>query len=174
MVRDNYNVAEFDYGCGLGSSPVSDTGVFGVNEDRAYEEGNDEYDVNDDCNGDAGAEADGHASSFQTLNRVLENEQGIYVSAQVPSCDVSNNPDVETLDESSLVHYHLPLTPQFEHVKNLGIVVASGWTPWVQHTNVYSSGEFVVGQVFNSKFDFQEAAKIYSIKAHQEFVVVAS
>ena len=38
----------------------------------------------------------------------------------------------------------------------------------------YSSGEFVVGQVFHSKFDLQEAAKIYSIKAHQEFVVVAS
>ena len=119
-------------------------------------------------------EADGHASSFQTLNQVLENEQGIYVFAQAPSCDVSNNPDVETLDESSPVHYHLPPTPQFEHVENLGIVVASDWTPWVQHTTGYSSGEFVVGQVFNSKSDLQEAAKIYSIKAHQEFVVVAS
>ena len=108
------------------------------------------------------------------MNQILENEQGIYVSVQVPSCDVSNNPDAETLDESSPVHYHLPPTPQFEHVENLGIVVASGWTPWVQHTTNYSSGEFVVGQVFNSKFDLQEAAKIYSIKAHQEFVVVAS
>ena len=38
----------------------------------------------------------------------------------------------------------------------------------------YSSGEFVVGQVFNFKFALQEATKIYSIKAHQEFVVVAS
>ena len=36
------------------------------------------------------------------------------------------------------------------------------------------SGEFVVEQVFNSKFDLQEAAKIYSIRAHKEFVVVAS
>ena len=44
----------------------------------------------------------------------------------------------------------------------------------MQHTTGYSSGEFVVGQVFNSKSDLQEAAKIYSIKAHQEFVVVAS
>ena len=44
----------------------------------------------------------------------------------------------------------------------------------MQHTTGYSSGEFVVGQVFNSKFDLQEAVKIYSIKAYQEFVVVAS
>ena len=44
----------------------------------------------------------------------------------------------------------------------------------MQHTTGYSSREFVVGQVLNSKFDLQEAAKIYSIKAHQEYVVVAS
>ena len=43
----------------------------------------------------------------------------------------------------------------------------------MQHTTGYSGREFVVGQVFNSKSDLQEAAKIYSIKAHQEFVVVA-
>ena len=89
-------------------------------------------------------------------------------------CDVSNNPDVETLDESSPVHYHLPPTPQFEHVENLGNVISSVWTLWVQHSTGYSSGEFVVGKVFNSKSDLQEAAKIYSIKAHQEFVIVAS
>ena len=44
----------------------------------------------------------------------------------------------------------------------------------MQHTTGYSSGEFVVDQVFNSKSDLQEAANIYSIKAHQEFVVVSS
>ena len=44
----------------------------------------------------------------------------------------------------------------------------------MQHTTGYSSGEFIIGQVFSSKFDLQEATKIYSIKAHQEFVVVAS
>ena len=44
----------------------------------------------------------------------------------------------------------------------------------MQHTTNYSSGEFVVDQVFNSKFDLQEVAKIHLIKAHQEFVVVAS
>ena len=104
----------------------------------------------------------------------MENEQGIYVSAHVSSCDVSNNLDAETLDESSPVHYHLPPTPQFEHVENLGNVISSVWTPWVQHSTGYSSREFVVGQVFNSKSDLQEVAKIYSIKAHQEFVIIAS
>ena len=44
----------------------------------------------------------------------------------------------------------------------------------MQHTASYSSGEFVVGQVFSFKYDLQEAAKIYSIKAHQEFVIVAA
>ena len=44
----------------------------------------------------------------------------------------------------------------------------------MQHTIGYSSGEFVIGQVFNSKSDLQEATNIYSIKAHQEFVVVVS
>ena len=67
LVCDNYNVPEFDYGCRPSSGLIPDTGVFGVDEDRAYEEGNDEY-VDDDCNGDVDVEADGHASSFQTLN----------------------------------------------------------------------------------------------------------
>ena len=44
----------------------------------------------------------------------------------------------------------------------------------MQHSTSYLRREFVIGQVFNSKSDLQEAAKIYSIKAHQEFVVVAS
>ena len=42
----------------------------------------------------------------------------------------------------------------------------------MQNTTGYSSGDF--GQVFNCKFDLQEAAKIYSIKAHQEFIIIAS
>ena len=83
LVCDNYNVPEFDYGCGPSSGSIPNTEVFGVDEDRASEEGNDEYDedVDDDYNGDADIEADGHASSFRTLNQVLEN-------AQAPSCDV--------------------------------------------------------------------------------------
>ena len=83
----------------------------------------------------------------------MENEQGIYVSVHVASCDVSNKSDAEELDESSLVHYHLPPSPQFEHIQNFGNAISSDWTPWVQHTTGYSSGEFVAAQVFNSKFD---------------------
>ena len=54
LVRDNYNVAEFDYGCGPRSGPVLDTGVYGDDEDCAYEEANDESDedVDDESNGD--------------------------------------------------------------------------------------------------------------------------
>ena len=44
----------------------------------------------------------------------------------------------------------------------------------MKHTTRYSCGESVVGQVFNSKSTLREAIKIFSIKAHKEFVVVAS
>ena len=104
----------------------------------------------------------------------MENEQGIYVFAHAASCYISNNPDVKESDESSAVQYHLPPSPQFKHVENFRNVISSYWTPWVNHTTRYSSGEFIVGEVLNSKFALQEAANIYSIKAHQEFVVVAS
>ena len=67
--------------------------------------------------------------------------------------DVSNNLDDEDLDESPPVQYHLAPSPQFENVENLGNVISSYWTPWVKHSTRYSSGEFVVGQVFNSKSD---------------------
>ena len=129
LVHENYNVVEFGYGYGPSSGPVPDTRVFGDDEDCAYEKSNNEYDedvddecngdvdVDDECNGDADVEAYGHASSFRTFNQVLENEQKIYVSAQAPSCDVSNNPDAETLDESSPIHYHLPPMPQLNMLK---------------------------------------------------------
>ena len=70
LVRDNYNVAEFDYGCGSSSSPVPDIGVYGDDEDCAYEEANDEYDedADDESNGDGDVQADGHVSSFQIFN----------------------------------------------------------------------------------------------------------
>ena len=154
LVRENDNVVEFDYGCRPSNGPVPDTnkcGVYGDDEDCEYEETNDESDedIDDESNGDLDVQADGHVSSFKTFNQVLENEQGIYVFAHATCCDVSNNPDVEELDESSLVHYHSPPSPQFEHVENFDNVISSDWTPWMQHTTDYSSGEFVVGQVFS-------------------------
>ena len=46
--------------------------------------------------------------------------------------------------------------------------------PW-ENTNIGNSGgEFMVGQVFNLKVDLQHAAKLYSISAHQKYVVVSS
>ena len=82
LVCENYNVAKFDYGCGPSSGPIPDTGVYGDDEDCAYEEANDESDedVDDESNGDLDVHADGYVSSFQTFNQVLENEQGIYVT----------------------------------------------------------------------------------------------
>ena len=70
LVRDNYNVAKFDYGCGLSSGPVPDTRVYGDDEDCAYEEANDESDedVDDESNGDLDVQANGHVSSFRTFN----------------------------------------------------------------------------------------------------------
>ena len=66
LVRENYNVAEFDHGYRPSSGPVPDTGLYGDNEDRAYEEANDEFDedVDDESNGDLDAQTDGHGSSF--------------------------------------------------------------------------------------------------------------
>ena len=151
-------------------------GVYANDEDYKYDEANVEFDedLDDESNGDLDVQVDGHVSSFQTFNQILENKQGTYIFAHAASCDVLNNPNVEEPNESSPVHYHLPPSPQFEHVQNFGNVISSDWTPWVQHISGYSSEEFVADQVFNSKSDLQEAAKIYSITAHQEFVVIAS
>ena len=59
-------------------------------------------------------------------------------------------------------------------MENLGNVISSDWTPWVNYNTTNSSGEFVVGQVFTSKAALQYVVKLYSIKAHQQYVVVAS
>ena len=62
LVRENYNVTKFDYGCGPSSNPISDTRVCGDDEDCAYEEVNDECDedVDDESNGDIDVQAVGH------------------------------------------------------------------------------------------------------------------
>ena len=176
-VAEIENLAEIDYGCGPSSGPVLDTRAYGDDDACAYEEGNDESDedVNDEYDDGLHVQADGHVSAFHTTNQVLENERGSLVSAHALFCDVSNIADNgEGSDESVPIQYHLPPTPCFEQVENMDMAISSGWTPWGQETTSYGSDEFLVGQVFNSKSELQEAAKIYSIKAHQEFVVVAS
>ena len=62
----------------------------------------------------------------------------------VPSCDVSNNPNPEDLNEKGTINYYLASSPQFENVENFGNVVSSNWTPWVNYNTANSSGEFVV------------------------------
>ena len=64
LVCENYNVVEFDYGCEPSSDPVPDTGVYGDDEDYAYEEDEFDEDVDDESHGDADVQADGHVSSF--------------------------------------------------------------------------------------------------------------
>ena len=138
-VAENENVAEIDFGYGPNSGPVLDTGVYGDDDACTYKEGNDESDedvndefdedVDDEYDDDLHVQADGHVSSFQTTNQVLENEQGIFVSAHALSYDVSNIENDEGPDESAPIHFHLPPTPCFEHVENIDITISSGWTP---------------------------------------------
>ena len=44
----------------------------------------------------------------------------------------------------------------------------------MNHNTGNSSGEFVASQVFTSKASLQDVVKLYSIKSHQQYVVVAS
>ena len=79
FVLKNYYVAKFDYGCGPSSGPAPDTdrcGVYANDEDYEYDKANvkSNEDVDDESNGDLDVQVDGHVSSFQTFNQVLENE----------------------------------------------------------------------------------------------------
>ena len=74
----------------------------------------------------------------------MENEKERYVSVDVANCNVSNNPNLEDLEESSSVKYHLAPSPQFENVENFGNVVSNDWTPWVNYNTRNLIGEFVV------------------------------
>ena len=44
----------------------------------------------------------------------------------------------------------------------------------MNYNTANSSGEFVVGHIFTSKDYLQDAIKLHYIKAHQQYVVVAS
>ena len=118
------------YGCGPNGAPTLDIDrceVYGADEDCEDEEANDESNEygDDESNGDIDVQVDEHLSSFHTFNQVLKNEQGIYVFMDASSCDVSNNPDVEDLDESSPVQYHLAPSSQFENMENFGNAISS-------------------------------------------------
>ena len=64
-----------DYGCGLSSAPIVVTNRCEVNEDDQYcedERGDENSDDESDEDGDV--QADGHVSSFLTLNQLIDNE----------------------------------------------------------------------------------------------------
>ncbi|RVW53212.1 Serine/threonine-protein phosphatase 7 long form-like [Vitis vinifera] len=91
--------------------------------------------------------------------------------------DNQDREDTEDLDdpiELSPMQYHLAPSPQFENVENIGHVVSSEWTPWGNTLMGHPTGEFIVGQIFNSKGDLQHAVKMYSINSHQEYIVLSS
>ena len=85
LVHNNYNVAEFDYGCGLSSGSVLGTRVYGDDEDCAYEEANDESteDVDDEANGDLDVQVDGHVSSFRTYMSLRMHHRVMYQITQM-------------------------------------------------------------------------------------------
>ena len=70
MVQKNDNVAEFDYGYVLSSSPTSIIDICGVYGDDEDCEANDESyeDVDGESNRDLDVQADGHVSSFHTYH----------------------------------------------------------------------------------------------------------
>ena len=182
LLGQNDNVEEFEYGCGPSSAPVAMTYECRADEDEdedeeecESQEGDDQSERAEDIQHDGDGvfefidEENNNVnvvSYFLTLHEAMESEQGRYVSMDGECCDMSNNPDPDDPIEYSPVQYHSAPSLQFENVENIGNVVSSDWTPW-GNTNIGNSGgEFMVGQVFNSKADLQHATKLYSISAH--------
>ena len=64
----------------------------------------------------------------------MKNEKERYLYVDMPSCNVSNNPNPKDLDpedpnERGTIYYYLAPSPKFENVENFGNVVSSDWTP---------------------------------------------
>ena len=107
---------------------ANSSGEFVVGQD-CEDEASDE-DGYDESDGDGDVQVGGHVPSFLTINQLMENEQGRYLSMDVPSCDVSNNPDpkdldLEDLNERGTINYYLASSPQFGNTENFGNVVSS-------------------------------------------------
>ncbi|KAL6323399.1 hypothetical protein AAG906_038670 [Vitis piasezkii] len=102
-----------------------------------------------------------------------EDEKEDNVMMIVGADDVHNDDNQDREDDSielSPMQYHLAPSPQFENVENIGHVVSSEWTPWGNTLMGHPIGEFIVGQIFNSKGDLQHVVKMYSINSHQEYI----
>ena len=112
--------------CGPSSAPVVVTDKCEVKEDDqdCEDEACDE-DGDDESDRDGDVQEDGHVPYFLTINQLMENEQGRYLYMDVPSCNVSNNPNSEDPDERGTVNYYLATSPQFENVKIFDNAVSS-------------------------------------------------
>ena len=166
-----------DYGSGPSRALIIVTNICEVYEDdEDCKDQEDDEDCDDESagDGDGDVQADGHVLPFLNLHQLTENVQGRYVSVDMESCSVSNNLNPKGPKERGTIKYHLALSPQFENVKNFGNVVSSVWTPWVNYNNTNSSGELLACHVFTSKVSLQDALKLYSIKAHQQYVIIVS
>ena len=95
-----------DYGCGPSRAPVAVRCE--VNED--YKDCEDKA-GDDESDGNGDVQADGHVLSFLTINQLMENVQGRYLYLDVPSCDVSNKPNLEDSDKRGTVNYYLAPLP---------------------------------------------------------------
>ena len=136
LLGGNFNVEELDYGCGPSNAPVAVTDRCEVNEDdqdcedeAGDEDGDDESDGDADfqADGDADVQADGHVLSFLTINQLMKNEQGRYLSMDVPSCDVSNNLDPEDLEERGTVNYYLVIRATIGFRNQLNLCLNSSY-----------------------------------------------
>ncbi|RVW42730.1 Serine/threonine-protein phosphatase 7 long form-like [Vitis vinifera] len=168
LLGQNDNVKEFEYGCGPSSAPVAMTYECRADEDEDEEK----------CESQEGDDLSERAEDIQhDDDRVFEvideeNNNVNVVSSFLALHEAMEDP--EDPIEFSPVQYHSAPSLQFENVENIGNAVSSDWTLW-GNTNIGNlGGEFMVGQVFNSKADLKHAAKLYSISAHQEYIVVES
>ena len=72
---ENFNVEEFDYGCGPSSAPVAITDRCEVNEnDQDCEDEGGDKDGDDKSDGHGDVKANRHVSSLLTLNQFIHNE----------------------------------------------------------------------------------------------------
>ncbi|RVW71143.1 hypothetical protein CK203_059835 [Vitis vinifera] len=129
-----------------------------------------------DVHNDDNRDRDG-SLHFLAVHEAIEREQMRYVVVDGKGCNLSNNPNIEDLDDPiklSPMQYHLAPSPQFENVENIGHVVSSDWIPWGNTLMGHPIGEFIMGQIFNYKGDLQHVVKMYSINSHQEYIVLSS
>ncbi|KAL6332220.1 hypothetical protein AAG906_001935 [Vitis piasezkii] len=62
-------------------------------------------------------------------------------------------------------------TSNFENVENIGHVVSSEWTPWGNTLMGHPTGEFIIGQIFNSKGDLQHRLRATVVKGTSLFEI---